>query len=257
LVILLICLLNPPVAWSSEISKVKGSQVLVVDFDGKVGQQFFAIDGNGKRRAIITITKARGGRAIGQITKGRAAVGYSLTERRLSRSRRGSASSALHLGAIFGYALDSMSVPVLNQTQDLTGSGFSVKAAADYNFSQSIGLRLLGGYEAFSVKNNIYSTDISYVTLDALGRYMFTPRSTFNLWIGAGLGFAIPFSKTTNILQEDSIATSTLLYVAGGFDIHLGGNFYFPVQVDYAMFLPASDVKTSIVGVRGGIMMGF
>jgi len=262
LVILLICLMNPPVAWSAEISKVKDSQVLVVDFDGGVGEQYFAIDGNGKRKAIITITKAKNGRAIGQITKGHAAVGYTLTLRGAggaggSRSARRSGTSSLYIGGIFGYSIDSMQVPVLSRTQSLSGSGLSAKAAADYAFTDSLNLRLMGGYESFSANNTSYKTNISYVTLDAIGRFLFMPKSMISPWIGGGMGFAIPFSKSTDVLEEDSIATSTLLYVAGGADLHIGSGFYIPFQVDYSMFLPASDVKTSIIGIRAGLMFGF
>jgi hypothetical protein len=262
LIILFICLFNPPVAWSAEISKVKDSQVLIVDFEGNVGSEFYAIDGNGKKKAVIHIDKAKGGRAIGKITKGKAAVGYTLIARTGGGSSGGKGKKtgkpgAVAIGAIFGYSMDSMSVPVLSNTISLSGSGFSIKGAADITFSESIAVRLLAGYETFSAKNASWSTEISYVTLDALGRYLLMPQSTFSLWLGAGMGFAIPFSKSTNVLQEDSIATSTLLYVATGFDLKAGKTMYFPVQVDYAMFLPASDVKTTIIAVRGGVMMTF
>lgn len=265
LIFLLICLLNPTTAWSSEVSKVKGSQVLIVDFDGEVGGEFYAIDGNGKKKAIINITKAKGGKAIGEITKGKAAVGYTLVARGKSSSgagpRRGGSGkrsrSAISVGALAGYSMDNMQVPVLSRTETLTGSGFSVKGAADYAFTSSLGLRLTGGYESFAVKNTTYTTDISYVTIDALARYIFMADSMFAPWIGGGMGFAIPFSKSTNILQEDSIATSTLLYLAAGADLHLSGSWYIPLQFDYSMFLPASDVKTSIIGIRTGIMLAF
>lgn len=259
LVVILICLYNPSIAWSSEVSKVKGNQVLIVDFDGKVGEQFYAIDGNGKRKAIIEIKKAKGGRAIGEITKGKADVGFTLTIRTGGGGKRAGRGrpSPIAVGALFGYSMNSMMVPVRTTIESLTGSGFSVKGAGDYNFSESIGLRLTGGYESFAVKNATYTTTISYVTFDAFGRYLIMPESPFSVWLGAGLGFAIPFSKSTNILQDDSIATSTLLYLGGGVDLKLGENFYFPIQADYAMFLPASDVKTSIIAIRGGVMMRF
>ncbi len=264
LVLILMCLLNPTTAWSAEVSKVKGSQVLIVDFDGSVGAEYYAVDGNGKKKAIITVNKAKGGKAIGEITKGKAAVGYTLIERSKGSSagpRRSSKSggrrSAINIGVLGGFSMDSMEVPTTAGTQSMTGSGFSVKGAADYAFTPSLGIRLMGGYESFSVKNSTFETKINYVTIDALARYIFMPDFMFAPWFGAGIGFAIPFSKTTNILQEDSIATSTLLYVAGGFDFRLGGNWYIPFQVDYSMFLPASDVKTSIIGIRTGLMFGF
>ncbi len=259
LVILLICLLNPPVAWSAEVSKVKGLQVLIVDFDGAVGDQYFAIDGNGKRKAIIEIKKAKSGRAIGEITKGNAAVGYTLTVRGKSAAPRGrrSGASNLHIGGLAGYSMDSMSVPMTGGAVSMTGSGFSVKGAADYRLSDSLGVRFLGGYETFSVTGGGYKTSISYLTLDLLGRYLLTPDSMLGLWLGGGMGFAIPFSKSTTALQEDSVATSTMLYLSAGADIKVSEKFYFPLQFDYAMFLPASDVKTSIIAIRGGVMMRF
>jgi hypothetical protein len=260
IIILLVCLMNPSEAWTAEISKVKGTQTLIVDFDGHEGDEYFAVDGSGKKRAIIHIKKARNGRAIGEITKGKAQVGYTITPRGKggsSKKARHSGKGTMEIGGIFGYSMDSMSVPVLTRTENLSGNGFSAKGVIDYPFSSYLEVRLLAGYESFSAKANQFTTDISYLTLDAIGKFIVLPNSGFDPWIGGGIGFGIPFSKSTNVLAEDSIATSTLVYIAGGSDIAIGSDFSVPFQVDYALFLPASDVKTSILAVRLGAMMKF
>ncbi|MGE3974207.1 MAG: hypothetical protein AB7F59_06755 [Bdellovibrionales bacterium] len=272
IVVLIVWLSLPREAWTQEITKVRGSQVLIQNFSGNSGDTFFALDADGKRRGIIKIDRVKNGRAIGTIQKGRASPGFTLITRTggggSSKSSRFSAKGLgkLGIGAIAGYSMDSMSVPLASgrATVAMTGSGFSVKGVGDYNLTSSLGLRLGAGMERFSVKGSSnasgsivdYTTEITYLVLDGIGRYFIT-QSDFALWVGAGVGVGIPMSKTTTILAEESIATSSLLFLAGGADLKLSGDFYIPFQVDYAMFLPASDVKTSIIGIKTGVMMKF
>jgi hypothetical protein len=265
LIFLGVLLSLPKVAWTQEITKVKGTQVLIQNFSGQTGETYFALDPSGKRRAIINIDKVKNGRAIGIIQKGKADVGYTLIARGAksqggSKSSSKKASGTFNFGGRAGYSIDSMSVPLRANTVAMSGSGFTAGAIADYNLSSTLGARLGAGYEMFSVTGSLsgtnYKTEISYFTLDALGRFFITDPG-FALWIGAGVGFGVPMSKSTNILAEESIATSTLLILAGGVDWHLGDNFYIPTQVDYSMFLPATDVKTSIIAVKLGAVMKF
>jgi len=247
---------------------MKGQKVLINNFDGLQGEVYFAVDTNNKRRALIEITKVKGRRAIGRITKGRAQIGYTLMARSgLPSSKNKKASkSVLSLGVMAGYSMDTQSIPKITPVETITmsGSGYSVKGVGDYYFSKNLSARLSAGYEKFYTEGNGYQTttpttfhvDISYFMLDALGRYIITPGD-FAFWLGGGFGFGIPAQKDSNIIDDSSIATTTLLTVATGMDIKISDTIYIPLQVDYSFFLPATDIKTSTLGLRAGLMMNF
>src|SRR5262245_42563181 len=66
--------------FAAEVLKVKGKGVLV-DLRGDpaaIGDNLFLISPDGKRKAIIRISKVKGDKAIGKILKGGAAPGYTL-----------------------------------------------------------------------------------------------------------------------------------------------------------------------------------
>ncbi|HEX4924958.1 MAG TPA: hypothetical protein VFV50_12770, partial [Bdellovibrionales bacterium] len=68
--------------------------------------------------------------------------------------------------------------------------------------------------------------------------------------------FAVPLSKSTNILAADSITTANIIYLGLGSDIKFG-KWYMPIQVDYALFMPQTEVKTGWIAVRLGAMFPF
>ena len=104
--------------FAGEVTKIKGSNALL-DLKGDSaapGDMFFSIGADGKRHGIIQITKVKGDKAIGKITKGKVDVGMTLEHRAggggatAKRSNKGSKSSApsasgrSYWGGMVGYS---------------------------------------------------------------------------------------------------------------------------------------------------------
>jgi len=262
LLILFFWLAFPRDGFTAEITKIKGQNVLITDTDAKVGDSVFAVDSNNKKRAIIEITKAKGGKAVGRIVKGKASEGFTVIPKGSSGKSSGfSFGKKLGLMALFGYGIDSQSVPISGNSTPMTGTGFSGRGGVSYDITPLFGIKIYAGVESFSVQSGVtngvtYQTNITYGTVDGLG-VLNVFGGGINAWIGAGGGLAIPLSKTTNALSTDSIAATTLLHLAAGADIPMTGDLYMPLMVDYALFVPPTNVVTSIISLRAGLMLKF
>lgn len=295
LVLVLILFALSPHAIANTISNVKGKKVLInMSEPGalKAGDRVFATGADGKRKALIQVEKISGNRALGTITKGKAAAGMSVAgssgggsggakskSSAASRERsqkssgsNGSSQKPLSLGIMAGLGLDSMSVKLaddngnLVETLAMSGTGFSAKGLVDYNFTSYLGVRLLIGLEKFNVTGtsatNICDgttackTDIMYITLDGWLRYAFVEGST-NVWVGAGGGVWLPGSKTTNTLDDTSIGTTFAVYFGGGADFAISDDAFVPVQAEYILLPTTEQVSANAIAFRGGIGFRF
>jgi hypothetical protein len=130
-------------ALAAKISQVKNNKVMI-ELDGEsasVGTEFFALNPQNKRVALVRVTQVKGGRAIGEIKKGTAKAGY------LLQSKGGSAAamaanagdsgddyydrklnqkthSGNSWGIIGGYLMNTMAVKTSSMQINMTGSGF-------------------------------------------------------------------------------------------------------------------------------------
>lgn len=268
------------------IRATKNNKVLILmETDGSlsVGDKVFAVDENGKKKALITIEKVKGAKAFGTIQKGRAAKDMTIqaararaktaAESRKERLQRAPTNDLpFSWGVLGGLGLDSMSVKLTDangrelETISMSGTGFSVKALVDYNFSSAFGVRLIAGMEQFSTTGTAKGaycdgsekckTNISYITLDALMRYAFVDSET-KVWLGGGVGFWMPGSKSTNTLDANSIGTTSAVYGALGVDFSLGEDSFIPAQVDYALLPSSNEVAANAIAFRVGMAWRF
>lgn len=283
---LLFIVLALPSAFAAEITKIKGKSVLI-ELGGDAaapGDQFWAMSEDGKRKALITIGKVKGDKAIGKITKGKPAVGMSLDLKvdKIAKGKKvkepveeempvSSEARRVNFGALFGYAQNSMSVNVnilassTTKTADMSGSGFSGKALLDYRLLPQVWFRGTAGVEMFNASGgsicgagNVEACDtkITYLTFDFMGRYLFS-EGKFRPWLGAGVSLLFPVSKSTSALAESSIGPTSMYAVAGGGDIVIAPNMYVPIQVEYGMLPNSDEVEASSVGIRLGVAYGF
>jgi hypothetical protein len=273
-----------PSLHAAEITKVKGKSVLI-DLKGDAaspGDVFYAVKSNGKRSALIQISKVKGEKAIGKVSKGKAAVGEALelkgagVVKSSPRSNGGSSvvspTGRSYWGAIAGYAMDSMNVSVKRSVDnadlgkaDLSGSGYSIKALFDYELFPQVWFRGLSGIEMFNVTGPAKCGDLNGQTCDAkimywsfdfIGRYVFS-NGNIRPWAGAGLGLLLPISKSATALQANSIATTNVVMVTGGVDWFVTPNLYIPVSIEYG-FLPKSDeVEANLIALRIGLAVPF
>lgn len=270
-------------AFAAEISKVKGKSVLI-DLKGSpanVGDEFYALSSNGKRSGIVKVAKVKGDKAIGRILKGRVQANMSLESKNSSASSSSRTASQTnskstpsdgrsYWGLLLGYGMDSMSVNVNNSSTnvflekvDLKGSGFSAKALFDYELFNQIWFRGATGLETFkatgdakcgTLNQQTCEANISYLSLDFLGRYVFS-KGSFRPWLGAGVGLLFPMSKSANAIS--GISTTNVIMIGGGFDIFTSPDFYIPVSVEYGLLPKSDEVEATWIAFRAGFAVPF
>lgn len=275
-------------AEAASVSKANSKQVVLQLDDGEsieVGQNLFLVEpGANKRLAQIKITQVKGSRAMGQILKGKARPGlvtmmgggkksaeassaaeevdYSRGREKYKKYRGGwlGLRWAGMLGLNSGTMVVKEAVQGATITTNMSGMGFSLKAAADKSFGQSIfGFRGLAGIDTLSMSGTRLTekakTDIMYLGFDGyLTLDLF--QGSGRWWAGFGGVFLVPMSKTSNILLVSEIGTNSTINLALGWDIEAGRR-YFPVQIDYAMFPDSSvdgnKITSNWIHLRAGI----
>jgi hypothetical protein len=126
-----------------------------------------------------------------------------------------------------GLAFDySFQVPLFTQTSLLGGIGIHPIRISTSSSS--------GGSNTFSV---------TYYSLTGLMKYVFNPNQRGG-WMGVGGGFIIPQSKTSNILEADSISTNYGIHLAVGNDI-FSNKQLISLWFQYAIFPGANTSTTS------------
>jgi hypothetical protein len=280
-----------PSAFAAEILKVKGKSALI-DLKGDPaapGDLFYAVKPDGKRAAIIKISKVKGEKAIGKITKGKAASGYTL-ELKPSAVTRNSRSSSedsassdsgssapaggvrSYWGFLLGYGMDKMDVNVNDFTSglfrektSLSGSGFSAKGLFDYELFPQVWFRGTTGLQGFSVSgssicgvNNAETcnADLYYLSFDFLGRYVFS-NGNIRPWAGGGIGLLFPVSKKATALQASSISTTNVMMFAGGVDWFISPRMYIPISIEYGLLPKSDEVEASWIEFRAGMAVPF
>jgi hypothetical protein len=273
-----------PSLHAAEITKVKGKSVLI-ELKGDAaspGDVFYAVKSNGKRSALIQISKVKGEKAIGKVSKGKASVGETLELKGagvVKNSRPSSGGSSIvspsgrsYWGAIAGYAMDSMNVAVKDSIDnhdrgraDLSGSGYSIKGLFDYELFPQVWFRGLSGIEMFNVTGPAKCADLNSQTCDAkimywsfdfIGRYVFS-NGNIRPWAGAGLGLLFPVSKSATALQASSVATTNVMMVTGGVDWFVTPNLYIPVSVEYGLLPKSDEVEANWISLRIGLAVPF
>lgn len=268
---------------AARITRVKGNQVMI-DLEGEnvaEGSRHLVIVG-GKKKAVVEITKAKNGKAIGKVLKGTPAQDGTLqalggggssggstktaSKSHRSRSARDRSTSDsfsdLTVGAVLGLGLTGQDVTATNpsnqsETISMTGSGFSLKAFGDLPISGNLGAIGRVGLEKFGVSGTSQGgaevkTDIMYLTADLLLRYTFLDGD-FKIFPLGGLGLHYPISKSSDVLNVQQISATTIFFFGGGMQYKFSDTMYATATAEYGLFPPSNDVKTSLIAVRGGV----
>ena len=268
-------------AWAAEVSKVKGQAVLI-DLKGmsaSAGDTLYAINGEGKKKAILIVSKIKGEKAIARISKGRAEAGMeviakaantskSTPESTESRDANSQSAKRSYWGALLGFAMDNMTVDLKTAagasrgSESMSGTAFSAKLLFDYRVFQQIWFRGTTGLESFSATGGSKCTEsetaacdvnIYYLSFDGIGRYMFSETGAFRPLVGGGFGLMFPMTKKSSALDSDSISNTSVMVAAAGLDWALPSGTYFPVSIEYAMLPSSEDVKGNWIAVRAGV----
>lgn len=288
--ILLLAITLSSSAWAATVSQVKNNK-LIMDLDGESaapGTEFFVLDSNGKRIGLVTVRQVKGNRALGDLTKGRAAAGNKAQLRNAGGSSAAGKSQATGSsrtksrkkfqnagGILFGYAMDTMSLTAQSKNTvtnkenvKLSGSAFSIKGFYDYELTPEFTVRGAAGLEGFSTKGSttiaICENDTSldcvveynYLAMEGTAQYNFITGPT-RAWVGLGYSFLIAMSKKQNIPNLTESSTNQMILIAAGTDISLGPTSFLPISVDYGMFPGSSNVSASAISARIGYGFAF
>ncbi len=267
-VILSFFLFFPTSSNAATITKVKGKKVMVSTEGDEMssGEKFFAVDANGKRKAIVKITKVKGEKALGEVVKGKAVPNMALVKGKSKSERSASRSSSdgsLAVGGMLGYGIDSMTVTTDVGDVDMSGSGFGFDVVADYKLFSSFYLRGHVGYETFKTNSGVKNfgaagtfapeVSINFIKTGLMGQYAFLDTAT-QIWVGLGFDFYSASSSKANVLE--SVGGSGAVVVASGVNIPMG-SFFIPIQGEYDMFMGQDDAKIGIFALRAGMMFKF
>jgi hypothetical protein len=257
--------------FAGTIQQIKNGKVLI-SLDGtsaQVGEQFFALNENNKKTAIIEIITVKSDKAVGKITKGTAKLNDKIlskgmgpvtpqdakqeSEKKLASK---SASFIRHdlnkIAFNIKSSLDTISTlqqtapnPFSTQeTVDMKGNNIGLNVSLAYPMGENFYIQGFGGYEilkASGTANNLVcdgkssrdcNVDISYITLGGLARYNYISNH-FEFWAGAGVGFKQPLSKKSTALTLDNITLANAVIVALGMDYHLSNSAFIPLSFEY------------------------
>ena len=272
-------------ALATKIVQVKNGKVMI-DSEGdsiNVGDQFTAIDNNGKKRGRITVTKIKGNRALADIEKGNVQADFNLeaysgSKRRGSNSaeRNSDSSSASKKmsshdktawGLMAGFSQNSMTVQLTGTAAAMKGSSYSLLGFYQIALDKDISVKGYGGYQTLVASGSIATAvcsgstnctiDISYIGLDAVVRYTVFRARTMDFWVGAGFGYLFPISKTSSAVNTGSISANITYNGVLGVDYHLNKNHFIPIEFNYGVFPSNSSAEANQMSLSAGYGWSF
>lgn len=275
-------------AFSATVSAVKNNKIMM-SLEGEstsVGAEFFVINPQGKKVAIVKVLQTKGDRALAEIVKGTAKQGYSLQ----SRGGGGSASSMstspsegsssensyyekklsqrVHTGNSYGllggYLMNSMTITATGLNTSMSGTGFGASGYYDYALSPTLVARAMVGLEQYVVQGSNSSTtpvscttncdvNLNYLSIYGYGRWNYLQETSYKAWLGGGAGYLYPISKSSTAFTNTSQLQANQVFVAAaGVDVRLSGKNYMPISIEYGLFPTSSTVSANILYLRLG-----
>jgi hypothetical protein len=270
--------------FAAEVTQVKGKNVMIKDISASPGEKFFIVSPAGKRIGIVVIKQAKGGKAIGEVTKGRAEIGASVSKGGSTASSSGGggsdssgssssgSSGKSKMGILWSYGSHSFAMDIAETATSsnrvnskLAGSSFlNLKGFYDYPLSNSLNIRAAVGIESFDAKStlanankfcdktNSCSVSYTYLALEGMGQFNYLNSGGSRGWIGLGYSFLVAMQKKKNIANLEDSSTNQMVLFSTGYDIGLSGGAIMPIAIDYGLFPGSSDVKVSSMYLRLG-----
>ena len=269
--------------FAGTVQQIKNGKVLIA-LEGtpvQVGDQFFTVDENNKKTALIQITAVKADRAVGKITKGTPQPNNTILSKGIAAVNAAPKEATFirhdltKLSFNLKYSMDLISTLQANNTNpnplketvDMKGSNMGLNVSLGYPLSKNFSVRGFAGYEMLKVAGVALrlvcdgkttqdcNADISYLTGGALARYNISANH-FEFWVGGGLGFKQPISKNSTALTLENISVASAAIAALGVDYHLSNTKFIPVSFEYHKSL-FSESETVPVISHMGILVGF
>lgn len=290
-VVLLLVFITTSLAKASEVTQVKENKVLIqIDTDDvQQNQEYFLVNGAGKKIGLVQITQVKNSKAIGTIIKGKANPGLKLQAKSAnsnggpqkraakdnSQEPRDSAPTAStkvknSWGFLVGYSMQTMSAsfrggtPIQDYSLNMTGSNLSYFGFFNYAYTPNLIIEASGGLFPLNVATTITdpacigtttncTVNINYLDGALLAKYYFPIKLKHKFWVGGGMDFLMPSSKTTTVLSEADIGFNQMFRFGFGTDLFvIGKKSFIPIQFDYTMFPPSAGVSSSTINLRFG-----
>lgn len=271
-------------SYAQSVSTVKGSKVLVElgSMDLNPGDRVFALDEEGRRKALLEILQSRDGKAVAKIVKGSPQVGYTLAPAKKAPARASSRKAAppeetqsyvpRKSGQAWGLTaavmMNTMKISSYDQggtsySFDMTGTNFGVGGFYDYPLTREFFVRAHGTFEMFDVQkkyptaicNDLRTTDCNanFMQLGAYGslNYVFSP-APYRFWAGGGGGVLLYASKESTVVDTNKLFFNTVLMAATGIDFFSSNRTtFFPVAFEYQM-IPSKEAAVTSLVLRAG-----
>jgi hypothetical protein len=275
-------------AFAASITAVKNKRVMInlEGMNASVGSEFYAVNPSGKKVAILRVSQVKGGKAVADITKGSAQVGYSVQGKGGGGSSSASSADSYYdkklsnrantgnsMGLIGGYLMNTMSASFIGGplgatypvSASMSGSGLGVLGFYDYAISPRFILRGMAGLEQYNVTGSITTLDcgpdgaksttcdvkLTYLSFYGYARYNVLNNAT-KWWVGGGYGYLYAMAKSSSVLKSDQISANQLFVFSTGVDFRMSPKTYIPVSLEYGMFPSSDSVKANIIYLRAG-----
>ncbi|MFP5519199.1 MAG: hypothetical protein ACLGGX_04805 [Bdellovibrionia bacterium] len=290
-----LCLLFlPQTSLAIKVLQIKGNRALI-DLEGGsayVGDKFFAIDNDGKKKALITILQTKSGKAVGEVNKGQPQSGFTLelarpggtpkaapeaiASRPTRRSQRSdtsldSSSYSTKLRPSWGLSADvimgSMNAKFTGSATDtakstsMTGTNFGFGGYYDYLLGDSTSIRGFASYQMFNLQGNTTDNDcdgsntckVNFSYLSGYALYRYHfSTGKIGTWLGGGGGLLLPIGATSNVINTKKTSVNFVVSAAFGMEYQTSKEGYIPFSFEYHYFPSSKSVESSMMIMRVG-----
>ncbi len=280
LILFMIVMTMSQLATAQSVSSIKDSRALL-DLGGgnfNVGDRIFAMDGQGKKKALMQIRQVKNGKAIADVLKGTAQPGMSLLRARAGSARSSGGagrpsgtSNGLRTAQAYGFTaavmMNSMKISnfVSGSTSysfEMVGTNFGGSMFYDYPLTRDWFARGHGSLEMFDVKKTAAapickggtSTDCnaSFMQTGLYGTFNYVLKpAPFRIWVGGGGGALIYLSKESTVLDTSKFFFNTVMMAAVGADYFTSRNTFIPITFEYQM-IPDKEAGVTSMVLRAG-----
>ncbi len=268
--------------FAGTVQQIKNGKVLL-SLEGtpaQAGDQFFTVDENNKKNALIQITAVKADRAVGKIIKGTPLQNNTILAKGANRVAAAPKEATFirhdltKLSFNLEYSMDLISTlqqddtnpTPQKETVDMKGSNIGLNVALGFPLGKNFSVQGFAGYEMLKVTGTALrlvcegkttrdcNANISYLTVGALARFNYA-ADHFEFWVGSGVGFKQPLSKNSTALTLENISLGNTLIVALGVDYHLSNTKFIPVSFEYHKSFNESETVPIISHM--GLQVGF
>lgn len=284
-------------SWAASVTTTKNQKALI-DLEGSdvsEGDEFYLLNSQSKKMAVIRIKQVKNNKALADILKGSASAGYTLLAKpnktldsKSTNLQKSDPHSDIERSSQYLYGLrdsygivgesliNTMSVavkntsvsPALTDTVALKGSSFGLGAFYDYIATDDIAIQLAGLYEQLNVSgtssipgcsaatSTSCSVNITYLSFYGTAKYYFS-RGHYRIWGGLGGGFLLALAKSATALNESQISSNQIALAALGMDVQVSRKNYIPLALEYHYFPATDTVKASSITLKAGWAWNF